>query len=76
MTMISKQRETASNAPLKRLQPHAQPAGMMTTPLVTQVVTVAIGTSERNTPAALSMMPTSQPHKLAVHAGNALLTTQ
>jgi hypothetical protein len=49
---------------------------MMNTTLVTLMVTVAIGTSEIHSPAAVSMMMTSQLQKPAAHAGTALLTTQ
>jgi hypothetical protein len=76
MTMISKQRETANNVHQKTLQTLAQLVGMMNTTLVTLMVTVAIGTSQTNSPAALSMMMISQLQKPAAHAGTALLTAQ
>ena len=76
MTMISRQREIANNAHQKLPQKHAQLAGMPITPLVTAEMTVAIGTLERSTLAALSMMKTSQLQNSAAHASNANPTTQ
>ena len=76
MTMISRQREIANNAHQKLPQQHAQLAGMPITPLVTLELMVAIGTLERNTPVALSMMLTSQLQNSAAHASIAHQTTQ
>ena len=76
MTMILRQREIANNAHQKLPQKHAQLAGMPITPLVTLELMVAIGTLERNTPVALSMMLTSQLQNSAAHASIAHQTRQ
>ena len=77
MTMISRQREIANNAHQKLPQKHAQLAGMPITPLVTAEMTVAIGTLERSTLAALSMLLMfSQLQNSAAHASIAHPTTQ
>ena len=77
MTMISRQRETANNAHQKLPQQHAQLAGMPIIPLVTAEMTVAIGTLERSTLAALSMLLMfSQLQNSAAHASIAHQTRQ